>query len=110
MFAGLLQLGMKLGVFQRIKDKLIGAPDIAVAKLVEVLQEISKIYEVLDSELNNYLVIWFNQNDFNNLERYRKILIGLEAGRIKPRMEDFFLFLKSHDFCVKFIYNSNIYL
>jgi len=88
MFAGLLELGMKLGVFQRIKQKLIGAPDLAAEKLIEVLQEITKIYEVLDSELNDYLVIWFIENDFNNIERYRRTLISLEAGRIKPRMEE----------------------
>jgi len=84
----LIKIAQKLGLFEKIKDKLIRHPDPAAEKLAIVLGEISKIYNSLDFHLNNYLCIWFDETDNINISENRKILLRLEAGKLEVQMEE----------------------
>ena len=57
---GLVEIANKLGVIELVKNKLINQPDPAFDNLVVVLEEISKIYSSLDTELSAYLAIRFD--------------------------------------------------
>ena len=97
----LVDLADKLGVIKAVKGKLVRQPDPASEKLVTALEEISKIYAALDSEISRYLSIFFDQSQTpqeKNTERQN--LVELEGGEIVARMA------KARGHCSKII---NIY-
>ncbi len=84
---GLVEIADKLGVIELVKNKLINQPDPAFDNLVVVLEEISKIYSSLDTELSAYLAIRFDPamspRERQDAERR---LIELEGGAVRARM------------------------
>jgi len=88
MLDSIINLAGKFGVLDQAKNKLMKQPDPAAEKLGEVLKELSKTYQAIDTELTNYLGIWFDANDVKGVAAQRKILISLEGGNVKVRMAE----------------------
>ncbi len=97
----LVSFADKMGIINKVKSKLIKQPDPAAEKLITALEEISKIYAALDSEISRYLSTYFDDKQTSK-ERSaeRKNLIELEGGEISARMG------KSRGHCSKIL---NIY-
>lgn len=83
---GLLDVADRLGVIDAVKSKLIRQPHVASAKLETVLEELSKIYGTLETELTAYLALHFDQSDAKQLAREHEALARLEGGAIRARM------------------------
>jgi len=81
-----LDLAKEFGVFDKVKNKLIKQPDPMLKHLSGVIEEIYKTYCALDSELTNYLGIWFDPNEPTSNANNRRALIGLEGGNVRVRM------------------------
>lgn len=82
----LLDVADRLGAIDAVKRKLIKQPDPAAAKLVTVLEELSKVYGALEDELTTYLALFFDDTDPKQLARERAALGRLEGGAIRARM------------------------
>lgn len=82
----LLDTADRLGAIEAVKRKLVKQPDPAAAKLVTVLEELSKIYGALEDELTTYLALFFDDSDPKQLARERAALGRLEGGAIRARM------------------------
>lgn len=78
----------RLGAIDAVKRKLVKQPDPAAAKLVTVLEELSKIYGAMEDELTTYLALDFDHSDVKQLARERAALARLEGGAIRARMEE----------------------
>jgi hypothetical protein len=76
----------RLGAIEAVKRKLVKQPDPAAAKLMTVLEELSKVYGVLEEELTTYLALFFDESDPKQLARERAALDRLEGGAIRARM------------------------
>lgn len=76
----------RLGAIEAVKRKLMKQPDPAAAKLVTVLEELSKVYGALEDELTTYLALFFDNSDPKQLARERAALGRLEGGAIRARM------------------------
>jgi hypothetical protein len=74
----------KLGLIDSVKKKLFRNPDAAADKLATVLDELSKIYSTLESELVRYLGLYFDPS--GNLAAERQVLLTLESGQLMVRM------------------------
>jgi len=77
-------LGGLIGL-DAVKEKLIRQPDKAIIHLTDVLEELSKVYTVLDSGITDYLSVWFDPGDPKTIAEYRRVLIGLEGGRVRAQ-------------------------
>jgi hypothetical protein len=77
----------KLGIISTVKDKLLQHPDPAADKLVVVLEEVSKVFQALDSELSRYLSIAFDDDPVRHMHE-RESLLKLEGGQIKSRVDE----------------------
>jgi hypothetical protein len=84
--SALLDIADKLGLIDTVKKKLIRNPDAAADKLATVLDELSKIYSTLESELVRYLCLYFDPA--GNLAAERQVLLTLESGQLTVRMGD----------------------
>jgi len=78
----------RLGAIDAVKRKLVKQPDPAAAKLVTVLEELSKIYGAMEEELTTYLSLFFDDTDPKQLARERAALARLEGGAIRARMSE----------------------
>src|SRR5215475_182510 len=80
----------KLGIIQAVKRKLVAQPDPALDKLVTALQEVSKIYDVLQQEVTNLLSLDFDPSPTSDAAKSRQkdraTLIALEGGELAARM------------------------
>jgi hypothetical protein len=80
----------RLGVIQAVKSKLVAQPDPALDKLVTALQEVSKIYDVLESEVKNLLSLYFDPSAAPDAAKSRALerttLIALEGGQLAAKM------------------------
>lgn len=74
----------RLGAIDAVKRKLVKQPDPAAAKLVTVLEELSKIYGAMEDELTTYLALDFDHSDVKQLARERAALARLEGVRSAP--------------------------
>jgi DNA repair ATPase RecN len=84
----LIDTADRLGAVDAVKRKLVKQPDPAAAKLVTVLEELSKIYGAMEEELTTYLSLFFDDSDPKQLARERAALARLEGGAIRARMEE----------------------
>lgn len=75
-----------LGIFDKLKNKLIAQPDIAGKHLAEVLGELVKTFEAIDIELVNYLGIWFDPTNPAQRATERRKLLEFTGDRVKVRM------------------------
>jgi hypothetical protein len=66
MLLGIVERAIK--IFGSIKSNLEGKPNEAVAKLAEVLEEISKIYEFVRVELIRYQTLCWHRLKFDLIE------------------------------------------
>jgi hypothetical protein len=82
----LFDVANRLGVIEAVKRKLVKQPDPAAAKLVTVLEEISKIYTAMEGELTTYFALFFDESDPKQLAKERANLARLEGGEIQARM------------------------
>jgi hypothetical protein len=86
----LVDVADKLGVIQAVKRKLVAQPDPALDKLVIALEEVSKIYDVLQSEIKGILSLYFDPSQTpaaaKSRAEERKALIALEGGELAVRM------------------------
>jgi hypothetical protein len=80
----LLDIADKLGLLDGVKKKLFRNPDAAADKLATVLDELSKIYSTLESELVRFLSLYFEPA--GNLAAERQVLLTLESGQLTVRM------------------------
>ena len=84
----LIEVADRLGAIEAVKRKLVKQPDPAAAQLVTVLEELSKIYSAMESELATYLAFFFDSSDAQQLARDRAALARLESGAIQARMSE----------------------
>ena len=84
-FSAMVDLADKLDVFQAIKEKLLRQPDAAAERLVVVLEELSKIYIAIESELVDYLSLYFEDE---GVKAERVALLRLEGGQISTRIDE----------------------
>ena len=83
--SGLLSNTERLGtLLSSAKSKLLKQPDEAAAKLADVLDEVSKIFEFIETEMCNYLSIQFLP-DMSNLRECRTALLALESESLEIR-------------------------
>ena len=83
----LTDIAEKLGIFDRVRGKLLKQPDPAAEKLFVVLEEISKVYSALDAEISSFLSTYFdNSQTAEQRQHERRTLIELEGGAIEARM------------------------
>lgn len=82
----LLDIADKLGIIDGVKKKLFRNPDVAADSLATVLDELSKIYSTLESELVRYLGLHFDP--LGNLTAERQVLLTLESGQLTVRMSE----------------------
>jgi hypothetical protein len=75
-----------LGIIEALKSKLIKRPDPAADKLAIVLEELSKIYSSIDSELSRYLSIHFDPSEPPGATR--AMLIEFEGNKVEARMKE----------------------
>ena len=66
-------------LLSRVKGKLLGQPDEAAGKLADVLEELSKIFVFVDSEIVRFLAI-FIVPDRSNVIECRAVLLSMEGG------------------------------
>jgi multidrug efflux pump subunit AcrA (membrane-fusion protein) len=83
--ANLAEIADRLGILQAVKQRLVSQPDPAAAKLDTVLDEIHKIYLVLDTEITSYLSLWLDPSS-DRFVADRETLLGLEGGALSSRM------------------------
>jgi hypothetical protein len=76
----------RLGALEAVKGKLVRQPDPAVTQLVMVLEELSKIYGVIQDELTTYFALFFDDSDPKQLAKEWATLTRLDAGEIRARM------------------------
>lgn len=84
--SSLLDIADKLGLIDTVKKKLFRNPDAAADKLATVLDELSKIYSTLESELVRYLSLNFDPE--GDLAEERQVLLALESGQLRVRMNE----------------------
>lgn len=84
--SSLLDIADKLGLIDSVKRKLVRNPDAAADKLATVLDELSKIYSTLESELVRYLGLYFDPT--GDLAAERQVLLTLESGQLMVRMAE----------------------
>jgi len=82
--SSLLDIAARLGLIDSIKAKLFRNPDVAAEKLATVLDEVAKIYLVLESELVRFLSLHFDPAA--DLVAERQALLTLESGQLLVRM------------------------
>ncbi len=82
--SSLLDIADKIGLIDTVKKKLFRNPDAAADKLATVLDELSKIYSTLESELVRYLSLHFDPE--GELAQERQVLLALESGQLTVRM------------------------
>lgn len=83
----LLDITERIGLIETVKAKLVRNPDKAADKLAIVIDEVSKIYYALESELVSYLSLNFDPaDDKSNLAGERAILLTLEGGQLFLRL------------------------
>jgi hypothetical protein len=80
--SAVIDLANQLDVLRVIKGKLLRQPDAAAERLVIVLEELSKIYTAIESELVEYLSLYF---DNDSAQAERAVLLRLEGGEISSR-------------------------
>src|SRR5436305_5174998 len=73
-----------LDFFENIKTKLFGSRDRAADKLVAVLEEISRIYLLIDNMLIMYLSLEF---DYLSKEDEREVLLSLTRENLRSQVE-----------------------
>jgi hypothetical protein len=81
----LADIADRLGILQAVKRRLVSQPDPAAAKLNTALDEIHKIYLVLDGEITSYLSLWLDPSS-DRFAEDRRTLQGLEGGALRARM------------------------
>jgi hypothetical protein len=82
----LVDVADRVGAIDAVKRKLVRQPDPAAAKLVTVLEELSKIFGAMEDELTTYLSLFFDDSDLKQLAREKAALARLEGGAIRARM------------------------
>ena len=86
----LVEVADKLGIIQAIKRKLVSQPDPALDKLVTALQEVSKIYDALQTEVKSLLSLYFDPSSTpegaKSRAQERAMLVALEGGELAARM------------------------
>jgi hypothetical protein len=85
-FKLLIDLVDKLRIIQAVKGKLFRQPDPAAEKLAVVLQEISKVYLAIESEVVRYLSLDFDAS--GDLAAERAKLLTLEGGQLDLRVKE----------------------
>ena len=85
--APVVDVATRLGALASIKAKLMRQPDPAADKLVEVLDEVSKIYLALEAELTRYLSLGFDADQSAKERRQEEAeLAALVGGQVVARM------------------------
>jgi hypothetical protein len=86
----LIDVADKLGVIQAVRRKLVSQPDPALDKLVTALEEVSKIYDVHQSEVKGLLSLYFDPSQTPEAAKSRAeeraTLMALEGGELAARM------------------------
>jgi hypothetical protein len=79
----LLDIAERLGkLLSALKPKLVAQPDEAAAKLADVLEEISKIYDFVWADLIRYQILHCDA-DGSNLPDIRAVLLEMESGALE---------------------------
>jgi len=73
-----------MGLLASLKDKLVGSPNAAQAKLADVLAQVSGFYSALNAEIGSYLCLDFAST---SPVAIRKTLDGLSSGEVELRLE-----------------------
>jgi hypothetical protein len=79
-------LADQIGIIKAFKSKLVRQPDPALDQLTTVLDEISKIFIAMNSEITKYLSLWFDASDQESVQEERSLLVSMEEGQMKTEM------------------------
>lgn len=81
----LAEIAEKLGVLEKLKLRLFAQPDPAAAKLELVIDEIIRIFDVLNVEVTNVLGLWLDPAS-DRLEADLEKMDELDSGALQVRM------------------------
>jgi hypothetical protein len=76
----------KVGIIKVLKAKMVKQPDPALDQLNTVLDEISKIFEIMNTQITNYLALWFDPSDSKSFQDGKSVLTSIEGGSVKVEM------------------------
>jgi hypothetical protein len=76
-------LADQIGAIRAFKSKLVRQPDSALDQLTTILDEISKIFIAMNSEITKYLSLWFDASDQESVQTERFLLLSMEEGQMK---------------------------
>jgi hypothetical protein len=82
------ELADQIGIIKAFKSKLVRQPDPALDQLTTVLDEISKIFIAMNSEITKYLSLWFDASDQESVQEERSLLVSMEDGQMKIEMSE----------------------
>jgi hypothetical protein len=89
----IIDIADQVGIIKVLKAKLVRQPDPALDQLTTVLDElttvldeISKIFGIMNTEITNYLALWFDPSDPRSLQEGNSTLISIEGGSVKVEM------------------------
>ena len=59
----IVDIADQVGIIKVLKAKLVRQPDPALDLLTTILDEISKIFGSMDTQITGYLALWFDPSD-----------------------------------------------
>lgn len=80
----IVDLTDKLGLIEVLRNKIVGNPDVAAAKVVVALEELSQALTIFETELVRFLTISFDTDE--EIADARKTLVELESDRLLARI------------------------
>lgn len=96
-----LNLAMKMGVFEEVMQKFVAAPDQARDELNAVLSNVHDIFSTILTMSNKYLSLYF---DKTTLPENRGHLVEIESGELTPLVEK----ARQHCLLTEKIYNQHL--
>ena len=100
MFDKIIDLADRFGAIDAVRDALLKQPNLAAAKLAEVLDELAKTVTALDDELVRYLSLYFHTEE--SIAHGRGVLLGMEVGQSAIRINE----ARGHCHKIKNIYDK----
>jgi hypothetical protein len=83
-----VDLADQIGAIKAFKSKLVRQPDSALDQLSTILDEVSKIFIAMNSEITKYLSLWFDASDQESVQAERSLLLLMEEGQMKIEMTE----------------------
>lgn len=69
-----IDLADQIRIIKAFKSKLVRQLDPALDQLTTVIDEISKMFIAMNSEITKYLLLWFDASDQESVQEERSLL------------------------------------